>query len=103
MSKLKVGIIGAGGIAREVHIPNYLKCNDKAEIVAISDIVFENAKEVAEVYGIPNTFSSYHEMFAKTELDSLIIRVTNKFNIDIIINELKKNSHFICKNTPDST
>jgi len=100
MSKLKVGIIGAGGIAREVHIPNYLKCNDKAEIVAISDIVFENAKEVAEVYGIPNTFSSYHEMFAKTELDAVSICVPNKFHVDATITALEAGCHVLCEKPP---
>ena len=39
MSVLRVGIIGAGGIASDVHIPNYLNSGSKVEIVAIADVV----------------------------------------------------------------
>ena len=48
MARLRVGIIGAGGIANDVHIPSYLACGEKVEIVAIADIVVERAQEVAE-------------------------------------------------------
>ena len=37
MKKVRVGIVGVGGIANGVHIPGYLKCDD-CEITAICDI-----------------------------------------------------------------
>ena len=47
MTVLRVGIIGAGGIASGVHIPSYLNSGNKVEIVAIADVVVERAQEVA--------------------------------------------------------
>ena len=47
MTVLRVGIIGAGGIASGVHIPSYLNSGNKVEIVAIADVAVERAQEVA--------------------------------------------------------
>ena len=65
MSVLRVGIIGAGGIASGVHIPSYLNSGNKVEIVAIADVVVERAQQVAEQFTIPHVFSSYKEMLRK--------------------------------------
>ena len=46
MSKLKVGIIGCGGIANGKHMPA-LKSVKDVEMVAFCDIVKERAEEAA--------------------------------------------------------
>lgn len=43
--KLKVGIIGVGGIAKGAHIPGYLNLSDKVEIYALCDIKPERAEK----------------------------------------------------------
>ena len=47
MDTIKVGIIGAGGIAQHSHIPSYKKV-DGVEIVAIADINEAKARGTAE-------------------------------------------------------
>ena len=47
MEKLKMGIIGVGGIAKGRHIPAYLKLQDKVELVAVQDVNIARAEEVA--------------------------------------------------------
>ena len=49
--KLKLAVIGAGGIARVAHLPAY-KNMDNVELVAICDIIEERAKEKAEEYNV---------------------------------------------------
>ena len=46
MSKLRVGIVGAGNIAVNAHLPAYQSV-DNVEIVAIADLNLERAKEAA--------------------------------------------------------
>ena len=44
--KLRIGIIGCGGIANGKHMPNLKKLDDKLEMVAFCDIVLERAKRL---------------------------------------------------------
>ncbi|MBM7570403.1 Gfo/Idh/MocA family protein [Aquibacillus albus] len=100
MGKLKVGLIGAGGIATGVHIPNYLKLSDQVEIVAVSDVNLERAKDVAGEYSIPNAFSSYEEMLSQVELDAVSVCVPNKFHLAASIAALQAGCHVLCEKPP---
>ncbi|MDC3412044.1 Gfo/Idh/MocA family oxidoreductase [Aquibacillus sp. 3ASR75-11] len=99
MTKLKVGIIGAGGIASEVHIPNYLK-QEQVEIVAIADVNAERAQKVADQFEIANAFGSYEEMLAQTTLDAVSICVPNKFHKEATVAALKAGCHVLCEKPP---
>lgn len=68
MRELKVGIIGAGGMAAGIHM-KVLSCQPGVKVVAICDLKREKAEKVAETFGIPGVYVSYHEMLKKEELD----------------------------------
>lgn len=67
MQKLRVGVIGYGGIAKARHIPYYLS-NKNVELVAICDI----NKSALNGLNI-NTYMDYHEMLENEELDLIDI------------------------------
>ena len=48
MSKLKIGIIGCGGISNGKHMPALSRLSDKVEMVAFCDIIVERAQEAAK-------------------------------------------------------
>lgn len=100
MSVLRVGIIGAGGIATDVHIPNYLECGEKVKVVAIADVAIDRAKEAAETYEIPHAFGSYQEMLKEVELDAVSICVPNKFHAEAAIAALEAGCHVLCEKPP---
>ena len=62
MKKLKIGMVGAGNIAK-THLDAYKKV-ENAEIVAICDINPETLAETAEIYGIEKTYATEAEMLA---------------------------------------
>ena len=70
----RVGIIGAGGIARNVHLPS-LNEIENAKVVAICDLRLEKAKEMAEKYNIPSVYWDMYEMMEKEELDCIFVLV----------------------------
>ena len=80
--KVKVAIVGAGGIARSVHLPSLSEMED-VEIVAICDLVEAKAKERAEQFGIPKTYTVYNEMFAQEDIDVVfcLVEPGNMFHI----------------------
>ncbi|GGP10276.1 Gfo/Idh/MocA family protein [Oceanobacillus neutriphilus] len=97
---IRVGIIGAGAIARDVHIPNYLKLGNKVEIVAITDIVKEKALELADQYNIKYVFEDFQTMFNKVELDAVSVCTPNKFHFGAVMAALKAGCHVLCEKPP---
>ena len=51
MSKLKIGVVGCGGIANQKHFPAMKANSDLCEIVAFCDIIKERAEKGAAEYG----------------------------------------------------
>lgn len=93
---VKVGIVGAGGIASFVHIPGYQKCNN-TEIVAICDSSKERAKEVAEEFGIKKVYTDYREMLDREELDAVSVSTPNNLHYPIVMEAIKRGKHILCE------
>ena len=58
--KLRVALIGAGGIAG-AHM-RYYQDMDDVEIVAAADVALERAQKYCEEYEIPHAYADYEEM-----------------------------------------
>ncbi|KZE43703.1 Gfo/Idh/MocA family protein [Rossellomorea marisflavi] len=95
MKKLKMGIIGAGGIAQGRHIPAYKKLSDIVTITAVSDLNPATAAGVAKEHSIPHVFSNYHDMF--DIVDAVTICTPNKFHAEISIAALNAGVHVFCE------
>ena len=76
MEKLRIGIVGAGNIASNAHLPAYQKCSN-AIPAAICDIDIERAKKVAEQYNIPEVYGSIEEMLEKADIEAVDISTWN--------------------------
>ncbi|HLQ70715.1 MAG TPA: Gfo/Idh/MocA family oxidoreductase [Bacillota bacterium] len=100
--ELRIGIIGAGGIARDVHIPNYLK-QDNVTIVAVADIVLKNAEQLAEEFDIEHVFTDYKDMLKSINLDAVSVCTPNKFHADASIAAMKAGCHVLCEKPPAMT
>lgn len=95
MKKLRIGIIGVGGIAQGRHIPAFLQLSDVCEIIAINDVNLERAKETAEKFNIPFVFENYHDLFSK--VDAVCICTPNKFHAEITVAALEAGVHVLCE------
>ncbi|WP_449355140.1 Gfo/Idh/MocA family protein [Virgibacillus natechei] len=95
MSKLKMGIVGAGGIAQERHIPAYLNIKEKVEITAVQDLNHDRAQEVAKRFDIPHIYKNYSDVF--TEVDAVTICTPNKYHAEIAIAAMEAGVHVLCE------
>ena len=71
MEKLRIGIVGCGGIANGKHMPSLKKLADKVEMVAFCDIVPEKAEQAVKDYGTPDAkaYVDYHELLEDKSID----------------------------------
>lgn len=98
--KLRIGLIGAGGIATRMHMPGYAKM-DNVEIVAICDIIPERAKALAEAYNVPLTFENYMDVINLPDLDAIDICTPNYLHSIIAVAALEKGLNVFCEK-PDA-
>jgi len=95
---LKIGIVGAGGMAF-YHIPGFR--SGGAEVVAIADMNPDAARRAAEKYGIDKSFGSVKEMYATVkDLDAVSIITPNAFHHPLVIEALSHGKHVFCEKPP---
>lgn len=94
--EVKVGIVGAGGIAQGAHIPGYQSV-EGAKIMAICDIDKARAKQVAEKVDAPYIFDKYQDLVAMDELDAISVCTPNNFHRGPTVAALKAGKHVLCE------
>jgi predicted dehydrogenase len=96
MKEIKIGLVGAGRIACNAHLPAYQKAIG-VKVAAICDIDIEKAKAAAKKFGIENCYSSMTEMLKNKDLDAVDICVWNKDHVPLSLEAAKSGKHVICE------
>lgn len=98
MEKLKIGIIGCGGIANGKHLPA-IKRNGNFEIVAFCDSKKERAEEAKVKYGSVDAriYSDYKELLKEKDLTAVYVLTPNKSHAAISIAAMKAGKHVMCE------
>ncbi|MFA7343097.1 MAG: Gfo/Idh/MocA family oxidoreductase [Terrimicrobiaceae bacterium] len=96
MSKLRIGLIGAGDIVRRFHLtPGWLGIPD-CEVVAACDIREDAAKALAADFRIPQVFTDYNEML-KLGLDCVDVCTPNRIHTPAVLAALNAGAHVLCE------
>jgi predicted dehydrogenase len=97
MAKLKVGIVGCGGIANQKHLPSIKKAG-LADVVAFCDIVKERAEKAAKEYGANDAtvFTDYKEL-VKEKLDAVYVCTPNRSHSEISVAALNAGKNVLCE------
>ena len=87
MEKLKVGIIGCGGIANSKHLPALASQKDKCEMVAFCDIIPERDQKAAAQYGVESAkvYEDYHDLLADPSIDVVHVLTPNVAHCPITV------------------
>jgi len=96
MEKIKVGIIGTGGISH-CHMDGYKALGDRVEVIAVCDIDEEKVKNYAAKFNVPRWYTDYNEMMAKEELDCVSVTTWNSAHKGATIAALRGGAHVICE------
>ena len=98
MDKLRIGIIGCGGIAEGKHMPALSKL-DCIEMTAFCDIYREKAEKAAGKYGIPGAgiYEDYRELLEDKTIDVVHICTPNRSHGHITVDALESGKHVMCE------
>ncbi len=98
MEKLRVAIVGCGGIANGKHMPA-LKKVGQAEMVAFCDLIEEKAVKAAEKFGVPGAkvTTDYMEIANDPDIDVVHVCTPNRSHSFITIACLEGGKHVMCE------
>ena len=98
MDKVRIGIIGCGGIANGKHMPS-LKKLDCVEMVAFCDLIEERAIKAAKEYGIEgaSVYTDYRDLLARKDIDVVHVLTPNKQHSFITVDALEAGKHVMCE------
>ena len=96
--KVRVGIIGCGGIANGKHMPSLSRLPE-VEMIAFCDIIRDKAENAAATYGTPNAkvFEDYRELLAMAEIDVVHVLTPNISHSFITVDALNAGKHVMCE------
>ncbi len=86
--KIKVGIIGAGAFAEQVHLPNLKKLGKSFEIISICNKTGLSAKRVADRFSAKYATSNPDELFNDPDIDLIMICTRHNLHGDLVIRGL---------------
>jgi predicted dehydrogenase len=94
MEKVRFGVIGCGVISGS-HVSAVKKC-DKAELIAVCDIIEEKAKKKAEENNIP-WYKNMDEMLKRKDIDAVLIGTPSGMHGEHAISAMKAGKHVLCE------
>ena len=94
--KLRIGIIGAGGIVRQRHLPGLLALPN-VQIAAVCNSRIETAKSIAKEYNIPDVMDDWADMLDRPDLDIIWIGTPPYLHAPITITALEAGKHVFCQ------
>ncbi|MBO4971730.1 MAG: Gfo/Idh/MocA family oxidoreductase [Clostridia bacterium] len=96
--KVRVGIIGCGGIANGKHMPSLKKLKN-VEMVAFCDIIVERAEKAKKDYGNENSavYKDYRELLEDKTIDIVHVLTPNRWHSEITVAALEAGKHVMCE------
>ena len=99
MSKLRIGIVGCGGIAKQKHLPSLQACADLCEMTAFCDIIVERAEKAKAEYGTGDArvYTDYHQLVKDTGVDIVHVLTPNVSHSPIAVAAFQAGKHVMCE------
>src|SRR5437868_3494652 len=94
MTKLRIGLIGAGSNTRARHIPG-LRALPDVDIVAVCNRRPESTRAAAAEFGIPRTFERWQDLVADPGIDAIVIGTWPYLHCPIVLAALEAGKHVL--------
>lgn len=95
MKPIRLGIIGTGIAAGDLHLPALLRLKDKFEIAAVCNRTEQKGKKFAEIAGGVPYVSDYKDLLAMEDIEAVDIVLPIHLNCEVTLAALKAGKHVI--------
>jgi predicted dehydrogenase len=94
MTRLKIGVVGAGLIGQVEHIPNLLRLGKYFELTGIVDASPMMRAELAK-----RGFATYaaYQALLETDIDAILIAAPDQYHAEITLAALERGKHVFCE------
>ena len=93
MAKLKVGIIGLGGIATS-HC-DAIATLDNVEVVAVADLFAEKRRQYMDKYAIPKGYPTHTDLLADDEIDAVAVVLGHQLHHRLTVDACNAGKHVL--------
>jgi len=94
--KMKLGIIGTGGIVRTAHVPAIRKL-DQVNLVAICDINKQKVVRLAKEWGVEEVYDKYQDIVNSKNVDAVLIASPNSYHKEHVVAAARAGKHVFCE------
>lgn len=95
MRKVKLGIIGTGLAAKNLHLPALQKLKNRFEIVAVCNHTEKKAKDFSKMIGDVPYYLDYKELLKRNDVEAVDILTPINLNYKIARDSIKAGKHVI--------
>lgn len=91
--KIRLALVGAGGFAQAIHLPNLRKLSDRFETRTIVSRTGLSARGTAERFGIPNASTDFAATLGDPDVDLVLIATRHHLHAQMTLQALKAGKH----------
>lgn len=92
--KVRVGIVGAGGIVRSQHVPGFAAI-DGVSVDAVANRTRESSERAAAEFGISRVHDDWRALVADRELDAVLVGTWPNLHAPVAIAALETGKHVL--------
>lgn len=94
MDRIRVGLIGAGGISR-AHIPGYHQCRDRVMVTAIADPIADSAQAARAALGSGEIYTDWQELLERAPIDAVDICLPHDLHAPVAVAAAQLGKHIL--------
>lgn len=92
---IRVGLVGAGGFAKGMHLPNLAELRSEFRLLAIASRTGHNATATGKRFGADYVTTDYREMLADQNIDAVIVATRHDSHGRIALEALRAGKHVL--------
>lgn len=93
---IRIGVVGVGRQGA-VHVRNLAESLEGVRLVAVADSDRDRARATAERFGIAHWHDNYHDLFARADVDAVVIATPSATHLPIVRDAARAGKPIFCE------